>query len=105
VPSVCVCVCVCLRLPLLPFLSFLHAAAYPGFCNGLLTADHAYYNTINYPGAYRSNFVCTWTIRVDPRYRINLRVMDFDLDTTSCSDTYLEVFDFAWPAAWFSLGK
>lgn len=52
-------------------------------CGGNFTIEKATITTPNYPRNYPSNLHCEWLITINPNHRINLTILDFDVEEHS----------------------
>lgn len=63
-------------------------------CGGNFTIDKAIITTPNYPKNYPSDLHCEWLITINPNHRINLKIIDFDVEETPrCSLDSFNLYD------------
>lgn len=63
-------------------------------CGGTLTATTSTIFSPNYPKVYEKNETCEWLISIDPTHRIELNLLDFDVEpSNNCEKDVLFIFD------------
>merc|ERR1712150_302034 len=63
-------------------------------CNGTYDAIKQEITSPNYPQSYGNSMNCSWTIKVSPGKKVELKFLDFNLETaTNCRYDWLRAYD------------
>ena len=65
-----------------------------GACGGTFTSPHGFLNSPNYPDVYPNDAECIYIVSMTNGTRINLRVMDMDIEYTTDYYDYYGNYDY-----------